>query len=85
MDAQAARHPEQVGGRADRVIAGARAADGDVALFAHGHILRVLVARWIGLSASSGQHFLLDTGTLCVLGYYRDVPAVRVLNGPLIG
>jgi probable phosphoglycerate mutase len=47
-------------------------------------VLRVLVARWIGLPASAGQHFLLDTGTLCVLGYYRDLPAVRVWNGPLI-
>jgi probable phosphoglycerate mutase len=60
--------PEQVGARADRVIARARAAAGDVALFAHGHVLRVLAARWIGLPATSGQHFLLDTGTLCVLG-----------------
>ena len=75
--------PEQVAARVDRVIARARAVDGDVALFAHGHVLRTLVARWIGLPASSGQHFLLDTGTLCVLGYYRDVPAVRVWNGPL--
>jgi broad specificity phosphatase PhoE len=74
--------PEQVGARADRVIARARATEGDVALFAHGHVLRVLAARWIGLPAASGQHFLLDTGTLCVLGYYRDIPAVRVWNGP---
>ena len=56
----------------DRVIARVRAAEGDVALFAHGHVLRVLGARWIGLPAGAGQHFLLDTGTLCVLGYYRD-------------
>jgi probable phosphoglycerate mutase len=77
--------PEQVGARVDRVIARARAAEGDVALFAHGHVLRVLAARWIGLPAGSGQHFLLDTGTLCVLGYYRDIPAVKVWNGPLIG
>jgi len=76
--------PEQVGARADRVIARARAVEGDVALFAHGHVLRVLGARWIGLHAASGQHFLLDTGTLCILGYYRDVPAVRVWNGPLL-
>jgi broad specificity phosphatase PhoE len=76
--------PEQVGMRVDRVIARARAAEGDVALFAHGHALRVLAARWIGLPAGAGQHFLLDTGTLCVLGYYRDVPAVKVWNGPLI-
>ena len=75
--------PEQVGIRTDRVIARARAVSGDVAMFAHGHVLRALVARWIGLPASAGQHFLLDTGTLCVLGYYRDIPAVRVWNGPL--
>jgi broad specificity phosphatase PhoE len=75
--------PEQVGDRVDRVIARARAAEGDVALFAHGHVLRALVARWIALPASAGQHFLLDTATLCILGYYRDVPAVKVWNGPL--
>jgi broad specificity phosphatase PhoE len=75
--------PEQVGARVDRVIARARAAEGNVALFAHGHVLRVLAARWIGLPAGAGQHFLLDTGTLCVLGYYRDIPAVRVWNEPL--
>jgi broad specificity phosphatase PhoE len=75
--------PEQVGARADRVITQVRAVEGDVALFAHGHILRVLVARWIGLPAGAGQHFLLDTGSLCILGYYRDIPAVKVWNGPL--
>ena len=77
--------PEQIGARVDRVIARARAADGDVALFAHGQVLRGLVARWIGLPAGGGQHFLLDTGTLCILGAYRDVPAVRVWNGPIGG
>ncbi len=77
--------PEQVGARVDRVIARSRAVDGDIALFAHGHVLRVLAARWIGLPAGGGQHFLLDTGTLCVLGYYRAIPAVRIWNGPLIG
>jgi probable phosphoglycerate mutase len=77
--------PDQVGARADRVIARARAVDGDVALFAHGHVLRVLAARWLGLPAGAGQHFLLDTGTLCVLGYYRDIPAVRIWNAPLVG
>jgi broad specificity phosphatase PhoE len=77
--------PEDVGARADRVIARTRPARGDVALFAHGHILRVLAARWIGLPAGSGQHFLLDTGTLCVLGHYRGIPALKVWNGPLLG
>ena len=76
--------PDQVGARADRVIARVRAVEGDVALFAHGHVLRVLVARWIGLPAGGGQHFLLDTGTLCVLGCYHEIPAVRIWNGPLI-
>jgi hypothetical protein len=48
-------------------------------------VLRVLAARWIGLPAGGGQHFLLDMGTLCVLGYYREIPAVRIWNGSLIG
>jgi broad specificity phosphatase PhoE len=77
--------PEQIGARVDRVIARARASYEDVALFAHGHVLRVLVARWIGLPAGGGQHFLLDTGTLCILGDYRGVPAVSVWNGPIGG
>jgi probable phosphoglycerate mutase len=76
--------PEQVGARVDRTIARSRAANGNVALFAHGHVLRVLGARWIGLPPGSGQHFMLSTGTLCVLGYYHEIPAVRIWNGPLI-
>jgi broad specificity phosphatase PhoE len=72
--------PEQVGARVDRVVARVRAVEGNVALFAHGHVLRVLVARWIGLPPGAGQHFLLDTGTLCILGYYRELPAVNVWN-----
>jgi len=77
--------PDDVAARVDRVIARVRRVEGDVALFAHGHVLRVFAARWIGLPAAGGQHFLLDTGTLCVLGYYRDIPAVKIWNGPLIG
>lgn len=73
--------PLQIGARVDRVIVRIREFTGDVALFAHGHVLRVFAARWIGLPAQDGQHFLLGTGTLCVLGYYRDVPAIRVWNG----
>ena len=53
--------PEQVGARVDRVIARSRAVAGNTALFAHGHLLRVFAARWIGLPASGGQHFLLNT------------------------
>jgi probable phosphoglycerate mutase len=76
--------PQQVGARVDRVIARARAAPGDAALFAHGHVLRVLAARWLGLPPGGGQHFLLNTGTLSVLGYYHDIPAVKIWNGPLL-
>ncbi len=76
---------EDVGARVDRVIARVRSSDGAVALFGHGHVLRVLAARWIGHSAEGGEHFLLNTGTLCILGYYRDIPAVRVWNGPVEG
>jgi broad specificity phosphatase PhoE len=65
------------------VIARARAVDGNVALFAHGHILRVIAARWIALPASAGQSFLLDTGTLSVLGHYQEIPAIKIWNGPL--
>jgi probable phosphoglycerate mutase len=75
--------PDEVGVRADRVIARARADGGDVALFAHGHILRVLAARWNELPVLEGQRFLLGTGTLCVLGYYRQTPAIQVWNAPL--
>lgn len=72
--------PEQVGARVDRVIRRARAVEGDVAIFAHGHVLRVLVARWLGWPAGAGQHFLLDTGTLSVLGEYHGIPALKSWN-----
>jgi broad specificity phosphatase PhoE len=77
--------PAHVGARVDRVIARSRAVHGDTVLFAHGHVLRVFVARWIGLPPGGGEHFLLDTGTLCVLSYYHETPAVRIWNGPLPG
>ena len=76
--------PEQVGARVDRVIALARNASADVASFAHGHVLRVLAARWIGLPPQGGQHFMLGTGTVCVFGYYRSVPSIRIWNAPLL-
>ena len=75
--------PDQVGVRADRVIARARAAAGDVALFSHGHFLRVLGARWIELPAGAGMRLLLDTGTICMLGHYRDAPAIKAWNAPV--
>ena len=76
--------PEQIGARVDRVIAKVRARAGNVALFAHGHVLRVFGARWLGLPASAGSHFLLDTATVCVLSSYHRVPAVKRWNAPLL-
>jgi broad specificity phosphatase PhoE len=75
--------PEQIGARVDRVIARVRAVEGHVALFAHGHIFRVFAARWLGLPATAGCHFLLDTATLNILGYYRGIPAVKRWNAML--
>ena len=76
--------PEQVGVRIDRIIARTRAVEGNVALFAHGHVFRVFAARWLGLPPTAGGHFLLDTATLSVLSYYRDIPAVKRWNAELI-
>ncbi len=58
----------QVGARVDRIIAEARAVDGDVLLFAHGHLLRILAARWLGLPPEGGRLFLLSTASISVLG-----------------
>jgi broad specificity phosphatase PhoE len=74
---------DQVAARVDRVIARARAVEGLVALFAHGHVFRVLVARWLGLPAAAGCQFLLDTATISVLGYYRGIPAIKRWNNKL--
>lgn len=76
--------PEEVSLRADRIISKVRAIEGNVALFAHGHILRVLAARWIGLPVMDGCHFMLDTATLCVLSYYRGFAAIKRWNAPLL-
>ena len=59
----------KVAARCDAVIARAQSAGGDVALFAHGHILRVLAARWLGLEPQQGQLFALQTATISVLGF----------------
>jgi probable phosphoglycerate mutase len=75
--------PEQIGARVDRVIARVRAVDGRVALFAHGHIFRVFAARWLGLPVLAGCHFLLDTATLNILGYDREIPAVTTWNASI--
>lgn len=76
--------PAQVAARVDRVITRIRSVEGDVALFGHGHFFRVFAARWLGLPASAGSHFLLDNGTVSVLSHYRGLPAVKSWNAPLM-
>ncbi|HEX9993620.1 MAG TPA: histidine phosphatase family protein [Acidimicrobiales bacterium] len=73
---------DDVGHRADRVIEAVRAVDGDVAVVAHGHLLRVLAARWIGLPAEAGRLLALSTATVSVLGWEREQPVVTVWNQP---
>jgi probable phosphoglycerate mutase len=71
-----------IGGRADRVIARLRAIDGHVLIFSHGHFLRVLAARWLGLLAGDARLFLLSTAALSILGYEHNLeePAIRMWN-----
>jgi probable phosphoglycerate mutase len=75
--------PEQVGARVDRLLVRLRGAAGPSLLFAHGHLLRVLVARWIDLPPQEGRRFLLDTATLNVLSHYRGTPALQCWNAAL--
>ena len=90
-----------VGRRVDRVIAelsaptaagrflhgraGRFAHAGAAAIFAHGHLLRVLTARWLGLGPESGALFKLDTGTISTLGYERDTRVITGWNSPVRG
>jgi len=70
-----------VAARADRVVDRVRSvASGDVALFAHGHILRILTARWCGLEPAEGRCFSLDPATRSVLGWEHEYPSVRTWN-----
>jgi broad specificity phosphatase PhoE len=71
---------DEVGARVDRVIARVREADGDVLVFAHGHVLRVLAARWLGESPSEGRFFELGTATVSVLGWERETPTIERWN-----
>jgi broad specificity phosphatase PhoE len=74
--------PEQVGERADRIIARVRAARGDGLIFSHGHILRVLAARWLGLPANHARFFAFSTAALSILGYEhnQDEPVLSLWN-----
>jgi probable phosphoglycerate mutase len=69
-----------VGARVDPLIAELRASAGDAALFAHGHVLRVLAARWLGLGPEAGALLALSTATLSVLGWEREIAVLRRWN-----
>jgi probable phosphoglycerate mutase len=71
---------DEVAARCDRVIDEVLAVDGDVALFAHGHILRALAARWVEEPVAFGGRLFLSTGSLSVLGFEREVRVTRLWN-----
>ena len=71
---------EHVGARVNRVIQRCAKVDGDVALFAHGHVLRILTGVWLNLPPNSGQYFALNTGTISVLGYEHEYRVIRRWN-----
>jgi probable phosphoglycerate mutase len=71
---------DDVAARADRVVARVRAVDGNVLVFAHGHLLRVLAARWLGLPGTAGGMFALSTATISLLGWERGLPVIERWN-----
>ena len=71
---------DQVEARLEPLIAELRQAEGDVAIFAHGHVLRVLAALWIGLPPQGGSRLVLATGKLSALGWERETQAIRAWN-----
>ena len=72
--------PDEVAARVDRVIAAARDAGGTTLVVAHGHVLRVLTARWLGLVPQEGRFFRLDTATVSLLGWERETPGLLKWN-----
>jgi probable phosphoglycerate mutase len=72
----------QVGARAEAVLARVSAVDGDVALFAHGHLLRILTSRWLGLPPDCGRLFALGTATVSTLGHERETRVISQWNLP---
>ena len=71
---------DQVGKRVQRIIQRCLQTDGNVALFAHGHVLRILTAVWLGLPPHDGQLFALNTGTMSVLGFEHEYRVIRRWN-----
>lgn len=75
--------PADVGSRADEIIEELAGIDGTIAVFAHGHLLRVLAARWLELEPFDGRHFGLGTATLSRLGWEHDYRVLQRWNAPV--
>ena len=75
---------EHVGIRVQRVIQECLNAKGDVALFAHGHVLRILTAVWLGLTPDRGQLLMLGTGTVSILGFEHYYRVIQRWNSPQV-
>jgi broad specificity phosphatase PhoE len=71
-----------VGARVDPIVAELKEPDGEAALFAHGHVLRVLAARWLELRPAAGARLWLATATISVLGFERETAVIRRWNAP---
>ena len=71
---------DEVAARVDRVLAELRSLEGEALIFAHGHVLRVLAARWLGLEPQAGALFALDPATISILGYERETSVIRLWN-----
>ena len=72
--------PDQISARADDLLALLQEAEGNVVVFAHGHILRVLAARWIEMPVSAGARLALSAGAISVLGHERETRVIRCWN-----
>jgi probable phosphoglycerate mutase len=72
--------PADIGERADRIIRQIRATEGRAIVFAHGHILRVVAARWCGWPVAAGAGLALSTASVSVLGWDRETPAIKRWN-----
>lgn len=71
---------DHIAARCDRLVTELRAVEGDALLFAHGHVLRVLAARWVGMPPTAGRSLALDTATISRLGWERDTPVIELWN-----
>ena len=72
--------PEDVARRADRIVGEARSVPGGVIIFSHGHLLRVLAARWLGQAPATGRFYALQPAGWSVLGYEHEQPVIQLWN-----